>query len=136
MACRSRPRREVLSLFPKHFFIFRLFSMSLFANMSFITVILTMVLSVFTLITAKIKQRETYILWLGSIFFLYLFYPANIYLHYMLILIPLPFFIFVLFLEKIEKYFQNGKILSKLVLFATIAYNLIHYFVSLGLIRS
>ena len=116
-------------------FIFRLFSMSLFANTDFALAIFIAVLSLYTLITTKSKQKKLFILWLSTVFFFYLFYSANIYLHYMLILIPLPYFIFILFLEKIEK-LSYGKLLSKIIFILVVINNLVSFLISLGISRS
>jgi hypothetical protein len=116
-------------------FIFRLFSMSLFANTGISIVIFTAVFSLYTLFKTKHPQKKFFIAWLFSVFFLYLFYPANIYLHYMLILVPLPFFIMVLFLQGIER-LKNGKVFSNLIYILFMINNVVNYLVSLGMTRS
>lgn len=117
-------------------FVFRLFSVSLFTVSNISTVLLVAVLSLYALLSAKLQQKRSFIFWLVSVLLLYLFYSANIYLHYMLILIPLPFFVFILFLQKIEGIPGFGKQVSNVILILTLINNLMHFFISLGAGRS
>ena len=115
-------------------FIFRLFSVSLFVSTNFWLVILTFLVSIHTLFLSENPARKFFITWLTGVFILYLFYSANIYLHYMLILVPLPFFVMGMFLQRIEKP-RNGKLLSNLIFVLMIANNLVHFLISLRDIR-
>lgn len=116
-------------------FVFRLFSMSLFGNTSLFLVFLSAVIVIFTFLTSKLAQKKIFIFWLGGVFLLYLFYPANIYLHYMHILIPLPFIIFAIFLQELEKA-KWGKYLSISIFIIFIINNILHYIFSLNVPRS
>lgn len=117
-------------------FVFRFISMSLFDSQNIIIAILSALMTGFLLSKKRLKQRKLIIIWLGIPILLFLLYSANIYLHYFLILFPIPFFLLALFLAELEKTGRWGKRLSKVLFYSTIFFNIILYILSLPAIRT
>lgn len=112
-------------------FIFRLISQSLFSTRNLPFVIISFFMTLYTLVKAKNSQKIFFIIWIMSIFIFFMFYSQNIYLHFFLILVPLPIFIFVLFLERIRKMKRPGGIIAQTIFIAIVSWNLIDYLYSL-----
>lgn len=116
-------------------FIFRSFSQSLFATRNLMFTAVSFLIVLATLLRTKNSQGLFFLVWILSIFLLFMTYSGNIYPHFFLILVPLPFFIFILFLEKIESINKYGSFLSNAIFLLTIAFNLINYYFSLWIMR-
>ena len=116
-------------------FVFRLFTMSLFNTQNIVVVMLTIFTVAAILVKGKLPQRKLFILWIGVPLVLYLFYSSNVYLHYFLILIPIPFFLMVLLLDKLSVFGKFGNRLSNLLFAALILLNIWFYIASLHSLR-
>jgi hypothetical protein len=116
-------------------FIFRSFSQSLFATQNLFFVITSFIITSCTLFKTKSSQKIFFLVWISVVFLLFLTYSRNVYLHFFLIIIPLPFFILVLFLERIERMKSHGIILSNIFFLITIGWNFINYINSLLVVR-
>lgn len=117
-------------------FIFRLFSTSVLGTRSFPVVVVTMaavLLSIFKNRTSRTWQLIG--LWIGIPWLLLLFYSNNIYLHYFLWLLPLPFIWVVLLLERLRQTGQTGVVIANLIFAFLIAANVLYYLLSLVTVR-
>lgn len=122
-------------MFRNTLFAFRLFSISIFSTTNFIVVLSLLFFIPIYIWKLKSKNRNLFLVWLVSILILFLFYSSNIYLHYFLILIPLPFLMFANFLSDVEIMFKKGILISNIILLTIILINLISYFYSLQFTR-
>lgn len=116
-------------------FILRLFSTSLFTAKNIIGLILSFLLIIWFIVKHKSKVKQFLLFWFLIPSFLFLFYNKNVYPHYFLIFLPLPFIFFVLFLDDIEKGLKHGKIISGFIYGVSFLANLISYLLSLGSMR-
>jgi 4-amino-4-deoxy-L-arabinose transferase-like glycosyltransferase len=116
-------------------FIFRLFSQSLFATRNLLFVMVSFLITFYTLIKTKNSQKIFFSVWIFTTFLFFLTYSRNVYLHFFLILIPLPFFILILFLERVERIKRYGIIISGLLFLTIIGWNLIDFINSLSSLR-
>ena len=116
-------------------FAFRFISASLFNTTNVLVSLLCLVVVTVYFIKTKFGENRYLFVWLFTPVFLYLFYSNSIYLHYFLILTPVPFFLLIVLLEKIEK--KKGKWISiaGLFYFVVIIINLCQYIWSLQFIR-
>lgn len=116
-------------------FIFRLFSKSLFFTDNIIIVLLTFITTIIFLLKEKFSHKKFFFFWLGIPWLLFLFYSSNIYLHYFLILIPIPFMMVVLLLDKLKTYGKLGNMLNNSFFILLILINIIQYLLSLHALR-
>ncbi len=116
-------------------FVFRMFTNSLFATTAFPVVIASIIFTVIILWKTKFKYRMFLISWLTIPTFLFLFYNSNVFVHYFLIYFPLPFFIFVLFLEIIRKKGGMGELIADVIFYLVIIWNIVQYLLSLRVLR-
>jgi|GEM_PF-2469005 len=105
-------------------FFLRLFSYSLFGTMSIISLPLIIVLLAFFAIIVKIPYKNFFVLWLLIPFPAYLLYSRNIYLHYFLIYMPLPYIVVVSSLLHLERQYRSGKYISRAITAMLVAVNL------------
>jgi 4-amino-4-deoxy-L-arabinose transferase-like glycosyltransferase len=116
-------------------FAFRFIIVSITNSTNIFVVLVGLILTVGLLFMKKIPQKKLMLIWLIFPIFCFLFYSSNIYLHYYLILFPIPFFIYACLLKKIESFGKWGKILSLFIFVTTLLINVIEYLFSLGTIR-
>lgn len=116
-------------------FAFRFITMSLFNTTNILVVFLSVVIIAAFFIKTKIKENKFLLIWLLIPILIFLTYSNFIYLHYFLILTPLPFFLFVAILSKIEKYNIKELSLSVYVIFLLVIFNIFQYINSLGFPR-
>lgn len=113
-------------------FSFRLFTMSLFNTTNILIVLVVAAVTVRYLLRVKSKNRNMFLVWLFVPMFFFLFYKSNIYIHYFLILIPLPFLIFTAILSGVEQKFKRGKIIGNIIIFLLVIWNMAQYLYSLN----
>lgn len=116
-------------------FIFRAFSESLFTTRNLFFTGISFLMASFTLLKIKTPQRKFYMTWILSVFLFFLAYSGNVYPHFFLILFPLPFFLFILFLERVGKVKKGGEVLSNVFFWAVVLINLFFYLNSLNTLR-
>ena len=86
-------------------------------------------------IKTKLKENRYIFVWLFVPILLFLFYSNSIYLHYFLILTPVPFFIFIMFLDKLESKKGRWFLIAKILFWVVIIINICQYVWSLQFIR-
>jgi hypothetical protein len=116
-------------------FAFRFMTMSLFNSENMILVFSAMIITILYFIKAQMSEKKILLVWLGIPIGLFLFYSSGIYLHYFLILTPLPFFLLVKLLAKLNKFGRKGILLGKAIIILTIILNIVGYIYSLQFIR-
>jgi 4-amino-4-deoxy-L-arabinose transferase-like glycosyltransferase len=116
-------------------FAFRLFSVSIFSINSIPLSLLTMTIVALYFIKTRLKENKYLFVWLLTPILLFLFYSNNVYLHYFLILTPVPFFLLMVYLEKLKtrkgRWILSGNLLYSII----ILINLYQYVWSLQFIR-
>lgn len=116
-------------------FMSRLFTMSLFTTLN-IGVVFVMLLAIpLLLLKVSLPQKRLFVIWLGVPWLFFLLYSSNIYLHYYLILIPIPFLLLVLALEKLNKYGTWGTRINNGGFIVLNLFNIIYYILSLNTMR-
>lgn len=123
------------SYFRNTLFAFRLITMSLFNTQNIIFVFLTIFAIALYFWKEKMFRKKLALIWLISQLFLFLFYSSNIYLHYFLILIPIPFFIFVGLLSMLDKIGKRKYFLSNFIFLLILIINIMQYLYSLRFSR-
>jgi len=116
-------------------FVSRLFTSSLFNTQNIIVVFMTLFTITAILLLGKLPQWKLFLLWIGVPLLFFLFYSSNVYLHYFLILIPIPFFFFILLLEKLNRFGKWGNRISTVIFFGLLLLNISHYLISLHTLR-
>jgi hypothetical protein len=86
-------------------------------------------------IKTKFKEHRYLLVWLLVPVVLFLFYTNSIYLHYFIILTPVPFFLLMVFLEKLEKKKIKWILAANLLYLLVIVVNLCQYVWSLQFVR-
>ena len=114
---------------------FRFLTVSLFGLNSIPLALISLFVIAYYFIRTKLKENRYLFVWFLIPLFLFLFYSNDIYLHYFLILTPVPFFLFVIFLSKIENLGKRWTIFANVVFVFVILMNLMQYFWSLQFIR-
>lgn len=116
-------------------FIFKTSTMSLFNTQNILVVFISMLTSIWYFVKTKAIEKKIYLPWFISVFVLFIFYKGNVYIHYFLALIPMPFFLFVGILERLKKHQKPGVIFSNILFYSTIVLNLVQYLYSLQINR-
>jgi hypothetical protein len=116
-------------------FAFRFFSVSIFGINSIPLSLLTMTVTALYFIKTRLKENKYLFVWLLTPILLFLFYSNNIYLHYFLILTPVPFFLLMVYLEKLKTRKGRWILIGNLLYSIIILINLCQYVWSLQLIR-
>jgi 4-amino-4-deoxy-L-arabinose transferase-like glycosyltransferase len=116
-------------------FVFRFFSVSIFGINSIPLSLLTMTVTALYFIKTRLKENKYLFVWLLTPILLFLFYSNNIYLHYFLILTPVPFFLLMVYLEKLKTRKGRWILIGNLLYSIIILTNLCQYVWSLQLIR-
>jgi 4-amino-4-deoxy-L-arabinose transferase-like glycosyltransferase len=116
-------------------FAFRFLNTSLFDSNNVLLAIASLILVSLYFIKTKLKENRYLFVWLFAPIFLYLFYSNSIYLHYFLILTPVPFFLLILFLGKVEKKGRNWTLAANCLYLLVIVINLCQYVWSLQFVR-
>jgi hypothetical protein len=116
-------------------FMFRMVSQSLFATHNLFFVVISFLITLFTFVKTKTPQKTFLITWIAGVFLFFMLYSQNIYLHFLLILIPIPFIIFTLFLEEVVRQEKHRPILFYLIYTSIICWNIIHTIYNLFSVR-
>lgn len=116
-------------------FVFRQISMNIFSTRSLSFVFVSLFISLFVLLKNTGKNMKFFAFWILSVVVQFLFYSGNVYMHFFLILVPLPFVFLVLFLREIERKGKWGKVISTVIYLLLINYNIINYLISLTHLR-
>jgi hypothetical protein len=113
----------------------RFLAVSVFAFNSIPLALLSLLAVVVYFIKTKFKENQYLLVWLLVPVLLFLFYTNSIYLHYFIILTPVPFLLLIVFLEKLEM--RKGKwiLTAKLLYLVVIIVNLCQYAWSLQFAR-
>jgi len=113
----------------------RFLAVSVFGFNSIPLALLSLLAVAVYFIKTKFKENRYLLVWLLVPVILFLFYSNSIYLHYFIILTPVPFLLLMVFLEKIEK--KKGKwiLAAKLLYLLIIIVNLSQYVWSLQFVR-
>lgn len=112
------------------FFVLRFFSSTILARESWVLSVLSALFILITLSLKKINEdlRKMILLWLIFPTALFLFYSAQLFSHYFIIFFPMPFFLLIILLQKIEVSFRKrGKFLTNLIFLSVILWNLIQF---------
>jgi len=121
--------------FRNSIFVLKLFSESLIGSTGIFGVFISGLLIMWYVIKGKNINKKFFVTWLIIPMFLFLFYSSNVYLHYFLIFIPLPFIIFTLFLEELKKHNKCGKQIGTFLYCLIVILNITLYLISLSKIR-
>jgi hypothetical protein len=109
---------------------FRFLTVSIFGINSIPLALLGMGITLWYFVKTQFKENIYLLFWATLIAACFLFYSNNIYLHYFIIMTPLPFFLIVTYFKKIKwKPVVNGLFISIIII------NLIQYFWSLQFLR-
>jgi 4-amino-4-deoxy-L-arabinose transferase-like glycosyltransferase len=116
-------------------FAFRFITASLFNTTNVLVSLLSLAVVVAYFIKTKFRENRYLFIWLFTPIFFYLFYSNSIYLHYFLILTPVPFFLLIVFLEKLEKKKRKWVQVANFLYLLVILINLCQYVWSLQFVR-
>ncbi len=116
-------------------FVFRFFSSSLFFTQNLLMAGLCFLLTVFMLMKKNLAQRKLFITWLGVPILALFIYSGGVHLPYFLIFFPIPFFLFALFLEELDKAGKWGKLTSRILFLSVLLTNILAYIASLSVPR-
>lgn len=116
-------------------FAFRFLTVSLFDLNNVLVALLSLGTVAMYFIKTKFKENRYLFVWLFIPILFFLFYSNSIYLHYFLILTPLPFFLFIKLLSKLEKFGRSGMLIGRTIFILTIMLNIVEYIYSLQFIR-
>ncbi len=105
-------------------FFLRFFAYSLFGTRHLLVLPLILAMLIYFILRIKIRLKKFILLWLAFPLLVFLVYSSNIYLHYFLIYIPLPFIIFSLVVKDLRKRFSWGDKLFKVLLAIVIVANI------------
>lgn len=114
-------------------FVLRFFSKSLLGTRGIAAAISMLGLIIGFIYKIKIKHKSLWTGWLFVVWGLYMFYDANIYLHYFVVLFPLPFLFFVSAINYAEK--RIGEKRSQVLFGVIVIINLFEIFLSLKTLR-
>lgn len=123
------------SYFRNTLFSFRFITMSIFDTRNILVVFISLFLIGLYFLKEKMKEKKFLMVWLFVPMFLFLFYSSFIYLHYFLILTPLPFYLFVVLLSKLERFKKRDALLINIIIISVILLNIVQYLYSLRLLR-
>jgi 4-amino-4-deoxy-L-arabinose transferase-like glycosyltransferase len=104
-------------------YAFRFMSVNLIGSQSIPAALVSIFLIIWFIFKVNSPRIDFIKLWLVLVMVFFLFYASNIYLHYFLILTPLPFLIVVLSLEKIKQISQVGKYIGEITFYLLILVN-------------
>jgi 4-amino-4-deoxy-L-arabinose transferase-like glycosyltransferase len=116
-------------------FAFRFLTVSLFDINNVFLALLGMATIALYFIKTKLRENRYLFVWFFVPMLLFLFYSNSIYLHYFLILTPLPFLLFVALLNKIENKGKQWAFIANALYILVIAINLLQYVWSLQFVR-
>lgn len=116
-------------------FVSRLFTVSLLGTRNLMVVAIGLVGLLGLFSRRQLPQRKLIFFWLGIPWLGFLFYSGNVYLHYFLILTPLPFLVAGMFLEYVAHKGRPGQIANQLVFWGVVGLNLLTYLRSLNTVR-
>lgn len=114
---------------------FRFITISLFGVNNVLLALLSIIITVFYFAKTKLTENRFLFFWVFIPVFLFLFYSNSIYLHYLLILTPVPFFLMVVVLEKIKSRGKRWNYIVILLYLFIVLINLGQYIWSLQFVR-
>lgn len=116
-------------------FVFRFFGASIFNVNNIIFGLVGLLITLFYFLKTGFKEYRFLLVWIVTVIVLFLLYSNVIYLHYFLILTPVPFLLLVIVLEKLAKRKGNWIYLANGLYLLVILFNLCQYVWSLQFTR-
>lgn len=116
-------------------FVFRMFSLSLFTTQNTGITIGIIGMLLWSFVRLSFPYKKFFFSWIVLTILFFLLYRSNVYIHYFLSIIPLPFILFVLLLDTFEKQNISYKRIGTLIFASVLTLNVLMYLYSLQFVR-